>query len=200
MIVGVNCSLGAAQMRPYLEALSRIAPTFTACYPNAGLPNAMGLHDEDPESRAATSASSRCRRPRQRPRGLLRDDPGAHPTDRGGGPRPATAHGPEPDETFTSFSGLEPFVVRPDTGFVMVGERQNITGSKKFRRLIESGDFQAAVDIAREQVQNGANLLDVNMDTDLLDGPQAMTTYLNLLATRPRSLACRSWSIPRTGT
>ena len=85
----------------------------------------------------------------------------------------------------TSFSGLEPFVVRPDTGFVMVGERQNITGSKKFRRLVESGDYQAAVDIAREQVQSGANLLDVNMDADLLEGPQAMTTYLNLLATEP---------------
>src|SRR5919106_365340 len=92
---------------------------------------------------------------------------------------------PGSTETFTSFSGLEPFIVRSDTGFVMVGERQNLTGSKKFRRLIESGDFQAAVDIAREQVQNGANLLDVNMDTDLLDGPQAMTTYLNLLATEP---------------
>ena len=185
MIVGVNCSLGAAQMRPYLEALSRIAPTYTACYPNAGLPNAMGLHDEDPEitsgylgefARAglANVLGGCCGTTPEHIRQIaeaIRDLP------------PRTV--PDPDETFTSFSGLEPFVVRPDTGFVMVGERQNITGSKKFRRLIESGDFQAAVDIAREQVQNGANLLDVNMDTDLLDGPQAMTTYLNLLATEP---------------
>jgi 5-methyltetrahydrofolate--homocysteine methyltransferase len=185
MIVGVNCSLGAAQMRPYLEALSRIAPTYTACYPNAGLPNAMGLHDEDPEitsgylgefARAglANILGGCCGTTPEHIRQIaeaIHDLP------------PRTV--PDPDETFTSFSGLEPFVVRPDTGFVMVGERQNITGSKKFRRLIESGDFQAAVDIAREQVQNGANLLDVNMDTDLLDGPQAMTTYLNLLATEP---------------
>jgi 5-methyltetrahydrofolate--homocysteine methyltransferase len=185
MIVGVNCSLGAAQMRPYLEALSRIAPTYTACYPNAGLPNAMGLHDEDPEitsgfvgefARAglANVLGGCCGTTPEHIRQIadaVRDVP----------PRQV----PAPSETFTSFSGLEPFVVRPDTGFVMVGERQNITGSKKFRRLIESGDFQAAVDVAREQVQNGANLLDVNMDTDLLDGPQAMTTYLNLLATEP---------------
>ena len=185
MIVGVNCSLGAAQMRPYLEALSRIAPTYTACYPNAGLPNAFGLHDEDPEitsgyvgefARAglANVLGGCCGTTPEHIRQIaeaVRDLP----------PRQV----PDPDETFTSFSGLEPFVVRPDTGFVMVGERQNITGSKKFRRLIESGDFQAAVDVAREQVQNGANLLDVNMDTDLLDGPQAMTTYLNLLATEP---------------
>jgi 5-methyltetrahydrofolate--homocysteine methyltransferase len=185
MIVGVNCSLGAAQMRPYLEALSRIAPTYTACYPNAGLPNAMGLHDEDPDvtsgyvgefARAglANVLGGCCGTTPEHIRRIadaVRDVP----------PRQV----PAPTETFTSFSGLEPFIVRPDTGFVMVGERQNITGSKKFRRLIESGDFQAAVDIAREQVQNGANLLDVNMDTDLLDGPQAMTTYLNLLATEP---------------
>ena len=184
MIVGVNCSLGAAQMRPYLEALSRIAPTYTACYPNAGLPNAMGLHDEDPEITsgylgefASAGLANVLGAAAGRPRSTSARSPR----------RSATCHrarSPTPT-TFTSFSGLEPFVVRPDTGFVMVGERQNITGSKKFRRLIESGDFQAAVDIAREQVQNGANLLDVNMDTDLLDGPQAMTTYLNLLATEP---------------
>src|ERR671910_474495 len=184
-IGGLNCSLGAAQMRPYLEALSRIAPTYTACYPNAGLPNAFGLHDEDPEitssylgefARAglANVLGGCCGTTPEHIRQIaeaIRDLP--------------SRTVPDPDETFTSFSGLEPFVVRPDTGFVMVGERQNITGSKKFRRLIESGDFQAAVDIAREQVQNGANLLDVNMDTDLLDGPEAMTTYLNLLATEP---------------
>src|SRR5205809_42268 len=90
-----------------------------------------------------------------------------------------------PSEGFTSFSGLEPFRITPETGFVMVGERTNITGSKRFARLIESGDFQAAVDVARDQVQNGANLIDVNMDTDLIDGAQAMTRFLNLVATEP---------------
>ena len=85
----------------------------------------------------------------------------------------------------TSFSGLEPFAIAPDTGFVVIGERQNITGSARFRRLIESGDFQGAVEIATEQVQNGANMLDVNMDADLLDGAKTMTTFLNLIATEP---------------
>jgi 5-methyltetrahydrofolate--homocysteine methyltransferase len=87
--------------------------------------------------------------------------------------------------TVTSFAGLEPFRITPETGFVMIGERTNITGSKRFARLIESGDFQAGVDVAREQVDSGANLIDVNMDADLLDGAEAMTTFLNLIATEP---------------
>src|SRR5205807_4397677 len=81
------------------------------------------------------------------------------------------------------FSGLEPFVIDPDTGFVMIGERTNVTGSARFRGLIEAGDFQGAVDVALEQVRGGANVLDVNMDADLLDSEQAMTTFLNLIAT-----------------
>ena len=83
------------------------------------------------------------------------------------------------------FSGLEPFEIGPDTGFVMIGERTNVTGSARFRRLIEADDYQGAVDVALEQVRGGANLLDVNMDADLLDGEQAMTTFLNLIATEP---------------
>src|SRR5204863_3104887 len=83
------------------------------------------------------------------------------------------------------FSGLEPFVIGPDTGFVVVGERTNVTGSARFRRLIEGGDYQGAVDVALDQVRGGANLLDVNMDADLLDSEQAMTTFLHLLATEP---------------
>src|ERR671922_1963132 len=185
LIVGVNCSLGAAQMRPYLEALSRSVPTYTACYPNAGLPNAFGLHDETPETTSGYLAEFA----RAGLANILGGCCGTTPAHIGmiadvvDGAAPRVV--PQPEERFTSFSGLEPFVIRPDTGFVMVGERQNLTGSKKFRRLVESGDFQAAVDVAREQVQNGANLLDVNMDTDLLDGPQAMTTFLNLIATEP---------------
>src|SRR5207342_803531 len=83
------------------------------------------------------------------------------------------------------FSGLEPFSIDPDTGFVIVGERTNVTGSAKFRKLIEADDFQGAVAVALEQVQGGANILDVNMDADLLDSEQAMTTFLNLIATEP---------------
>ena len=87
--------------------------------------------------------------------------------------------------TRTRFSGLEPFEIGADTGFVMIGERTNVTGSARFRRLIEAGDHQGAVDVALEQVRGGANLLDVNMDADLLDSEQAMTTFLNLIATEP---------------
>ena len=85
----------------------------------------------------------------------------------------------------TRFNGDEPFTVTPDTNFVMIGERTNITGSARFRRLVEAGEWQEALEVALEQVRGGANLLDVNMDADLLDGPQAMTTFLNLVATEP---------------
>src|SRR5256884_8999802 len=99
---------------------------------------------------------------------------------KGRAPRPV----PQPLPA-TRFSGLEPFTIGPDTGFVMVGERTNVTGSRRFRRLIEGGDHQGAVNVALEQVRGGANLLDVNMDADLLDSEQAMTTFLNLIATEP---------------
>ena len=84
-----------------------------------------------------------------------------------------------------TYSGLEPFAIRSDTGFVMIGERQNVTGSAKFRRLIESGDYEAAVEVALDQVRSGANMLDVNMDADLLDGEAAMTRFLNMIAVEP---------------
>jgi 5-methyltetrahydrofolate--homocysteine methyltransferase len=189
LIVGVNCSLGAAQMRPYVESLSRVASTYVACHPNAGMPNELGLHDELPEDTSrylqefvsnrlvnvvggccgttpdhvrairavVDEARSECLTPRRVP-------------ERRAAPR---------------FSGLEPFEIGPDTGFVMVGERTNVTGSARFRELIEAGDHQQAVEVALEQVRGGANILDVNMDADLLDSEQAMTTFLNLIATEP---------------
>jgi 5-methyltetrahydrofolate--homocysteine methyltransferase len=184
LVVGVNCSLGAAEMRPHVADLARLAGTYTASHPNAGLPNAFGGYDQTPDEMAAMIgefASS----------GLVNIVGGccgttpAHiakiaETVRGAQPR----HVPEADHT-TRFSGLEPFQIAADTGFVMIGERTNVTGSKRFRRLIESGDFQGAIDVALEQVRGGANLLDVNMDADLLDSEQAMTTFLNLVATEP---------------
>ena len=184
LIVGVNCSLGASEMRPFVEDLSRAATTYVACHPNAGLPNAMGEHDEQPgdtsrilgefardglvnvvggccgttpEHVSAIADASRGLTPRRVPEGQRR----------------------------TRFSGLEPFEIGPDTGFVMVGERTNVTGSTRFRSLIEADDFQGAVDVALEQVRGGANLLDVNMDADLLESEQAMTTFLNVIATEP---------------
>src|ERR671935_1427804 len=183
-VVGVNCSLGAAQMRPFVEALARAVPTYTSCHPNAGLPNAFGGYDEQPHdtSRLLHAFASD---------GLVNVVGGCCGTTpehikaivdatRGLSPRQVPTRRASP-----RFSGLEPFEIGPDTGFVMIGERTNVTGSARFRRLIEAGDYQGAVDVALEQVRGGANILDVNMDADLLDSEQAMTTFLNLIATEP---------------
>ncbi|HZD79042.1 MAG TPA: methionine synthase, partial [Actinomycetota bacterium] len=182
--VGVNCSLGAAEMRPYLEALARAAPVFTTCYPNAGLPNAFGGYDEQPdttgkylrefaEAGLANVLGGCCGTTDRHIRRIADVVEGLPPRT------------PPAARELTVFSGLEPFAILPDTGFVMIGERTNLTGSKRFRRLIGSGDYQGAVDVAMEQVRGGANMLDVNMDADLLESEQAMTTFLNLIATEP---------------
>ncbi|MFL5969559.1 MAG: methionine synthase, partial [Gaiellaceae bacterium] len=183
-IVGVNCSLGAREMRPFVEDLARIAPTWVACHPNAGLPNEMGTHDEQPHD------TSRYLREFAQD-GLVNIVGGCCGTTpehveaisaavQGQPPRPVP-----PKESVTRLSGLEPFRIFKDSTFVMVGERTNVTGSARFRRLIEGGDYQQAVEVALEQVRGGANILDVNMDADLLDSEQAMTRFLNLLATEP---------------
>ena len=182
--VGVNCALGAAEMRPYLESLARIAPVYTTCHPNAGLPNAFGGYDEQPDTTAkylrefaesglANVLGGCCGTTGDHVRAIAAAVDGLPPR-----------RVPAPSNV-TAFSGLEPFAITKDTGFVMIGERQNVTGSARFRRLIEAGDYQAAVEIAADQVRSGANMLDVNMDADLLDGPKAMTTFLNLIATEP---------------
>ena len=185
VIVGINCSLGAAEMRPYVETFSRIADTPVACYPNAGLPNAFGGYDESPE---VTS-------------GLLREFAEARLVNLVGGccgttpdhtvAIAAAVRDLEPravpsfDDRVPTYSGLERFAIRRDTGFVMIGERQNVTGSATFRRMIESGDYEAAVDVALDQVRSGANMLDVNMDADLLDGEGAMSRFLSMIAVEP---------------
>ena len=180
----MNCSLGATQMRPFVEDLARVAPTWVACHPNAGLPNEMGTHDEQPHdtSRALREFAQD---------GLVNIVGGCCGTtpehvkaivDATGGQTPRRVPS---KEKVTRLSGLEPFRIFPDANFVMVGERTNVTGSARFRRLIEGGDFQEAVEVALEQVRGGANILDVNMDADLLESEQAMTTFLNLLATEP---------------
>jgi 5-methyltetrahydrofolate--homocysteine methyltransferase len=184
LVVGVNCSLGAAEMRPFVEDLAEIAPTWVACHPNAGLPNALGEHDELPEDTSrylgefardglVNIVGGCCGTTPEHVRQIVAAVDGVAPR-AVPEPRPATR-----------FSGLEPLELRPDSNFTMIGERTNITGSARFRRLVERGDFQAALDVALEQVRGGANLLDVNMDADLLDGERAMTTFLNLVATEP---------------
>jgi 5-methyltetrahydrofolate--homocysteine methyltransferase len=181
---GVNCSLGATEMRPYIADMSRVAPVYVICYPNAGLPNAFGGYDEEPPT------TSR----------LLREFAESGFLNAAGG---CCGTGPEhvrqirkavekiaprkvPKRTArTRFSGLEPFEIGPDTNFVLIGERTNVTGSARFRRLIESGDYTGAVAVALDQVRGGANLIDVNMDADLLASEEAMTRFLNLIATEP---------------
>jgi 5-methyltetrahydrofolate--homocysteine methyltransferase len=184
LIVGVNCALGAAEMRPYAAELSRIAGAYTALHPNAGLPNAFGGYDQQPEETSRLLGEFAAE-------GIVNVVGGCCGTTpehiehvaaavSGLPPRPVPAI-----KAATRFSGLEPFEIGPDTGFVMIGERTNVTGSARFRRMIEAEDFQAAAVVAVEQVRGGANLLDVNMDADLLDSVQAMTTFLNLIATEP---------------
>jgi 5-methyltetrahydrofolate--homocysteine methyltransferase len=186
LIVGVNCSLGATEMRPFLEGLASVASTYVSCHPNAGLPNALGLHDEEPsdtsrflrsfaEDGLVNLVGGCCGTTPEHTREIARAVEGLPPR-----------RVPEPSH-LPRYSGLEPFVIRPDTGFVVVGERTNVTGSAKFRRLIEADDFQGAVAVGIEQVRGGANLLDVNMDADLLDAEQAMTRFLNLIATEPEA-------------
>ncbi|HEY8773967.1 MAG TPA: methionine synthase, partial [Gaiellaceae bacterium] len=184
LIVGVNCSLGAAQMRPHVEALARIAPTYVSCHPNAGLPNPFGGYDEQPPDTSHLLGEFA----RDGLLNVVGGCCGTTPehtkaiadTVRGLAPRRVPKRQPR-----TRLSGLEPFELTEDTGFVMIGERTNVTGSTRFRALIEAGDFQGAVGIALEQVRGGANVLDVNMDADLLDSEEAMTTFLNLIATEP---------------
>lgn len=184
LVVGVNCSLGAEEMRPHVEELSRIAGTYVACHPNAGLPNAFGGYDQTPEETAGLIGGFA----REGLVNLVGGCCGTTPEHIAKIAEAAKAAAPREvpaPRTHTRFSGLEPFGIGADTGFVMIGERTNVTGSKRFRRLIESGDHQGAVDVALEQVRGGANLLDVNMDADLLESEQAMTTFLNLIATEP---------------
>ena len=184
LIVGVNCSLGAADMRPFVEDLARIADTYVAAHPNAGLPNEMGLHDEQPHDTSRylgefardgliNVVGGCCGTTPQHIRAVTAAVEQSAPR------RIAARH------ARASFSGMEPFEIFDDTGFVMVGERTNVTGSARFRRMVEADDWQGALEVALEQVRGGANLLDVNMDADLLDGVQAMTTFLNLIATEP---------------
>lgn len=206
MTVGINCALGARDMRPYLAELAALADTWISCYPNAGLPNTFGEYDETPETTGA----------------LLREFADAGMVNLLGG-----CCGTTPDhiraiaervegrasravpasalEPYSRFSGLESLVVRPDANFLMIGERTNITGSAKFAELIKKNDFGAAVAVAVDQVRGGANILDVNMDEGMIDGVAAMTTFLNLLGGEPEvtripfMIDSSKWSVIEAG-
>ena len=182
--VGINCALGPEKMRPYIEELSKIAPIYISCHPNAGLPNAFGGFDETPEMMARTLGEFAAN-------GWLNIVGGCCGTTPAHIRAIAAAMAGKPPrrrpriEPLTRFSGLEPLTLRPDSNFTMIGERTNVTGSKKFARLILNEKYDEAVAVAREQVEAGANIIDVNMDEALLDGEAAMTRFLNLIAAEP---------------
>jgi 5-methyltetrahydrofolate--homocysteine methyltransferase len=202
--VGLNCSLGAKQMRPFIEELSNIANCFVSIYPNAGLPNEMGDYDETPKTMTT----------------ILREYAEANFFNIVGG-----CCGTTPDhikaisemisefkpreipetKPYLRLSGLEPLIVRPDSNFINVGERTNVSGSKKFEKLILAGDYESALAIARDQVEGGAQVLDVNMDEGLLDSEEAMRKFLNLLQSEPDiaklpiMLDSSKWSVIEAG-
>ena len=184
LVVGLNCALGAKEMRPYVEEIAEASDAWISCYPNAGLPNAFGEYDELPEETARelrefaergwlNAVGGCCGTTPDHIAAIAKSVTGLAP------------HRRAPIDRLSRFSGLEPFAIRPETGFVMIGERTNVTGSKRFARLIKSDDFDGALAVAREQVAGGANLIDVNMDEGLLDSEEAMTHFLNLIATEP---------------
>ncbi|MCS6915633.1 MAG: methionine synthase, partial [Myxococcota bacterium] len=203
--VGLNCSLGGSQMRPYLVELSEMVPVFVSCYPNAGLPNAFGEYDERPEVTSALLREFAL----QGLVNILGGCCGTTPAHirmiaeavAGLPPRPL----PKPKEQYTRFAGLETLTIRPDTNFVMIGERTNVTGSARFAEMVRKGDWQRAVEVALEQVRGGANIIDVNMDEAMLDSEQAMTTFLNYLATEPEvarvpvMIDSSKWSVIEAG-
>jgi len=184
--VGVNCSLGATEMRPYVAELARIADTHISCYPNAGLPNAFGEYDEAPQTTGSLLSEFASDGIVNLVGGCCGTTP-AHIkaiTDAVSEQQPREVPRPQ-GQAPTRFTGLETLTIRPDANFQMIGERTNVTGSARFRRLIQEGDFDTAIEVAVQQVRNGANVLDVNMDEGLLDSEACMTTFLNQLATEP---------------
>ena len=182
--VGINCALGAKQMRPYMEELSTIAPVYASCYPNAGLPNAFGGFDETPEIMASDLGEFAASGWLNIVGGCCGTTP-AHIyaiAEAVKASRPRRRAVPKP---YTRLSGLEPLTIRPETNFVNVGERTNVTGSPAFSKLILSGDLESALAVARQQVEGGAQVIDVNMDEGMLDSIEAMTRFLKLIASEP---------------
>ena len=184
LAVGLNCALGGKDMRPYIEELSGLADCYISCYPNAGLPNAFGEYDEQPDETAAIVAEfaeagfinlvGGCCGTQPEHIAAIAEQAGKH------SPRVPPKHVP-----ITRLSGLEPLNITPEKGFINVGERTNVTGSAKFRNLIKDGDYTTALDVARSQVENGAAIMDINMDEGMLDGVEAMRTFCNLVASEP---------------
>ena len=211
LTVGINCALGAREMRPYLAELARVATTYVSNHPNAGLPNAFGQYEEQPQDTAGfmrdfaasglvNVVGGCCGTTPDHIRAIAQAVEGLRPR------RIPTLDGrPSRKTPHTVFAGLEVLTIRPDSNFQMIGERTNVTGSARFRRLISDGNYAAAAEVAVEQVRGGANILDVNMDEGLLDSEQAMTHFLNLIATEPEiarvpiMIDSSKWSVIEAG-
>ncbi len=202
--IGFNCALGAKEMRPHLAELAAKAPCFTSAHPNAGLPNAFGLYDQSPAEMAAIVRGFALE-------GLLNIAGGCCGTSPDHIAAIAQALDGVPPRRIPEIAphcrlaGLEPLTITPDMNFVNVGERTNVAGSRMFLRLIKEGKHAEAVAVARQQVENGAQILDINMDDAMLDAPAAMRDFLNLLAAEPE--VCRipfmvdssSWEVLEAG-
>jgi 5-methyltetrahydrofolate--homocysteine methyltransferase len=202
--VGINCALGVDQIRPYIETLSQLTSKPVSCYPNAGMPDGFGGFQGTPEHMAemlgefarngwVNLVGGCCGTTPEWIRAIAKAIDGVPPRQ---APHPCA---------WSSLSGTEALVIRPESNFIMIGERTNITGSKRFARLIRSGDFEGALTVAREQVEAGANILDVNMDEALIDGEKAMTRFLNLIAADlsiariPIMIDSSKWSVIEAG-
>lgn len=183
--IGLNCALGAMEMRPYLEDLANIADCYVHAYPNAGLPNEMGEYDQTPhemcnfiddfvESGFVNIVGGCCGTTPDHIRNM------AEHVSKYGKPRQI-----KPKPGYSMYAGLEPLVVRPDSNFINIGERTNVTGSRKFARLIKENDYAEALSVAQQQVEGGAQVIDVNMDEGMLDGKAAMVKFLNLVMAEP---------------
>src|SRR6056297_3690128 len=202
--IGLNCALGSSQMRPYIQELSKHANCFTSLYPNAGLPNEMGEYDESPNYMAeqlknyaeegfVNLVGGCCGTTPDHIRAIAEEAANHKPREKAN-PKP-----------YLRLSGLEPLVIRPDTNFVNIGERTNVTGSAKFKRLIKNEEHDEALSVARDQVEGGAQIIDVNMDEGLLDSEQVMTDFINLMAAEPDiaripfMIDSSKWSVLKAG-
>uniref|UniRef100_A0A5F9C766 Methionine synthase n=1 Tax=Oryctolagus cuniculus TaxID=9986 RepID=A0A5F9C766_RABIT len=186
LCIGLNCALGAAEMRPFIETIGKCTTSYIICYPNAGLPNTFGDYDETPSIMAAHLKNFAMDGLVNIVGGCCGSTP-AHIREiaeavKNCKPRipPATVF-----EGYMLLSGLEPFRIGPYTNFVNIGERCNVAGSRKFAKLIMAGNYEEALSIAKLQVEMGAQVLDINMDDGMLDGPSAMTRFCNLIASEP---------------
>ncbi len=184
LIFGLNCALGAEQLRPYVQTASAIADCFTAAYPNAGLPNELGAYDQTPAQMAALVGGFA----QEGLVNLVGGCCGSTPPHIAAIAEAVAGLAPRkvPDlPRKLRLSGLEPLIHDQSSLFVNIGERTNVTGSAKFRRLIKGGDYEAALEVARQQVENGAQVIDINMDEGLLDAEAAMVKFLRLIAAEP---------------